>query len=297
MSITSFVIPLYNDEKNFNEFFDYNYKLIKKNNSGNEIILVDDTKNESFIFSVLKKYSDVKIIHHEVNKGFSISINDGVYAASNEIVFLLNSDIKLTVEAIEKSVLHFNSSNIFAVTFKSEFENGKIREGAKQLTWKTGLPFILHAERDFPKKDSEGKIPSFYPVGGHCAVRKSMFQKLNGMDYITFHPFYWEDTDLGCNAIKMGWKTIYEPEAIVYHPPENSSIKDNFKSNTIRKIKFRNRVFFALKNYDSLYRRIFLRIGLFLRFIEKFFSTKSINKSYKETLGLIKEYKGLHKRK
>ena len=96
-----------------------------------------------------------------------------------------------------------------------------MREGAKALSWKTGLPFILHAERDFPKKDSDGKIRSFYPVGGHCAIRKSMFLSLKGMDHKLFHPFYWEDTDLGCNAIKNGWKTISGSRPIGWRPPES----------------------------------------------------------------------------
>ena len=155
------------------------------------------------------------------------------------------------------------------------------------------MPFILHSERDFPAKNSEGKIPSLYPVGGHCAIRKSMFTKLNGMDHKTFHPFYWEDVDLGFNASKNGWETIYEPLAIVYHPPENSSIKDNFKKNAISKIKFRNRVFFALKNFNSPFRKIMIRVGLTTRFFEKVLIFTNIKDSYKNTIGLIKDYKDL----
>lgn len=291
MSPASFVIPFYNDQNNFKEFFDKNYSIIKLNNVQNEIIFIDDTGNDEALKIVHEKFSDVIIISHKVNKGFSISINDGVARAKHEIAFLLNSDILISNEAIENTIHHFDDKQLFAVTLKSIYPDGRIREGAKSFFWKGGLPKIKHSPRHFPKPDKYGLVHSYYAVGGHCAVRKSMFLDLEGLDYKTFHPFYWEDTDLSIRAKKKGWKIIYEPLSIVQHPPENSSITNNFKRKYISEIKFKNRVFFALKNYPHY--RIRVSFFLYLRFFQKLLKFDNAASAYKKSIGLINEFKKL----
>lgn len=291
MQAISIVIPFYKDDINFDQFFEQNYRLIKKINPANEIIAIDDTKNEKLSQTVKKDYTDVNLITHSENKGYAVSVNEGVKAAKNEIVFLLNSDILVSEEAFKFTVGHFADERLFAVTLQSQYPNGKIREGAKSLIWKGGMPKLRHAARHFPKPNNNGVIHSAYAVGGHCAVRKSMYLQLNGMDYKTFHPFYWEDSDLGIRAIKRSWKIIYEPKAIVMHPMENSSIKTNFQKKYISKIKFRNRTFFALKNFNSPLRLFQIKLYLTFNFVKKVVKLKNVAEAYNQSLGLIKEYK------
>ncbi len=291
MQATSIVIPFYNDDKNFETFFWQNYRLIKNINPENEIIAIDDTKNEK-LFSALKHdYSDVILISHKKNRGFAVSVNEGVEAAKYEIVFLFNSDLLVSEDAFKFTVGHFNDEKLFAVTLQSHYPDGRIREGAKSLHWKGGMPKLRHAVRHFPKPDKNGIISSVYAVGGHCAVRKSMYLQLNGMDHKTFHPFYWEDSDLGIRALKKSWKIIYEPKAVVTHPMENSSIKTNFQKEYISEIKFRNRTFFALKNFNTPLRRAQIKLYLAFNFIKKVIKLKDVTNAYKQSLGLINEYK------
>jgi len=120
-----------------------------------------------------------------------------------------------------------------------------------------------------------------------------MYLQLNGMDGKIFHPFYWEDTDLGLRALNKSWKIIYEPKAIVTHPIENSSIKTNFQKDYISRIKFRNRTFFALNNFNSHLRKSQIRLYLTFNFIKKVLTLKSITKAHQQSIGLIKEFKKL----
>ena len=296
-SPVSIVIPFYNDDKNFTEFFDRNYAIIKKNNSQNEVIAIDDGKNTLLIEAVEATYKDVILIRHPINKGFSLSINAGVEQAKHDIVYLLNSDILLTPEALTFTTIHFENKQLFAVTLKSQYPDGRIREGAKSLIWAGGMPKMRHAERHFPKPNKEGIIPSAYAVGGHCAIRKSMFLQLNGMDHDTYHPFYWEDSDLSTRAIQNGWEIIYEPMAAVFHPPENSSIKSNFQKEYINSIKFRNRTFFALKNFNSPIRKFQVRVYLSVNFLQKILKLKNMKDAYAQSLGHIKSFKKIRENK
>lgn len=288
----SVVIPLYNDWSNYTRYFDANYQLIKSIHSSNEIILVDDTKNDDIVIDIRQKKYDVKIISHQKNEGFSRSANDGILQALYEVVFLLNSDISIKNDSLLNALSHFTDPSVFAVSLKSVYPDGKIREGAKKLIRQFGLPKMKHSPKDYPKPDSRGRIISAYPVGGHCAVRKSYFTSLGGFDTIVFHPFYWEDADLGYRAQQKGWITVYEPTAEVVHPKEDSTIKNNYQWDYIRFIRRRNRIFFALKHFNKGISGILLKIGLYVRFLQ-LLVTKGLDEAKKETIDIINEYRSL----
>jgi len=287
----SVVIPLFNDETNFKLFFEENYQRIKKIHAENDIVLIDDTGNDGIYPIIKNKYlSNINIIKHDKNLGFSKSVNDGIRNAKSEIVFVFNSDILTTDLTFQNVLHHFSNEDVFAVSLKSIYPDGKVREGAKKLVWQRGLPTIKHSPKDYPKPSKDGKIYSVYPVGGHFAVRKSMFLDLNGFDYNLYHPFYYEDTDIGIRAAKKGWKTVFEPKSEVIHPPENSSIKKNFEKEYISKIRWNNRIYFTLKNFKSRPFSIYIRWGLLLRFFQYLFKYKNFIEPYNLTFNLINKF-------
>ena len=288
----SVVIPLYQDEVNIRAFFENNLIEIRKANRDSRILLVDDTGNEN-AYTVIRPLvgGNVVWIRHDRNRGFGRSVNEGVALAQTEIVFVFNSDIAVTAGTFEPVLDHFKAGDVFAVTLKSTFPDGRIREGAKAMAWKSGLPEIKHSPKDFPKPSTDGRIVSFYPVGGHFAVRRSMFLELGGYDIGLFDPFYWEDTDLGVRAMKRGWKTVYEPRAEVIHSHDHSTIKTHFQREAIVEIRNRNRIFFALKNYGSFYHQTAIRLGLGLRMVQNLLKTGNPAASYRRTLGFVKQYK------
>jgi GT2 family glycosyltransferase len=287
----SVVIPLYRDEVNIRAFLEKNLVEIGKANPDSQILLVDDTGNENAHPMLRPRVGgNVVLIRHDRNRGFGRSVNEGVAAATAEIVFVFNSDIAVTAGAFEPALRHFQSGDVFAVTLKATFPDGGIREGAKAMAWKSGLPEIKHSPKDFPRPSADGRIVSFYPVGGHFAVRRSMFLQLGGYDAGLFDPFYWEDTDLGVRAMRRGWKTIYEPVSVVIHSHGHSTIKTHFDGKAIAEIRNRNRVFFALKNYGSFRRQTGIRAGLGLRMIQSFLKTGNPAAAYRGTLGLVKQY-------
>ncbi len=48
------------------------------------------------------------------------------------------------------------------------------------------------------------------------AFRRDRWAELGGFDDL-YHPFYWEDVDLGYRAWARDWRVLYEPAAVVYH--------------------------------------------------------------------------------
>ena len=148
--------------------------------------------------------------------GFGGGSNAGFRAARNDIVVLLNSDMRV--------------------------DAGFSRAAARRLRRPRGLrrllPDLLQRSRQAPRGDradaglvagrraarapphrrraSTDLFPCFYGGGGSCAFDRRKFLELGGFDHL-LAPFYLEDTDLGYMAWKRGWKVLYQPRSVVYH--------------------------------------------------------------------------------
>jgi GT2 family glycosyltransferase len=73
-----------------------------------------------------------------------------------------------------------------------------------------------------------------------------MFCELGGFDAL-FHPFYWEDVDLGVRARERGWDIYYEPECRIIHH-FGGTIQSSSRASEIAAIKARNRLLFAWRH-------------------------------------------------
>ena len=262
----SIVIPSYNGLKRLEQNLPSIVRAAEKTARSYEIVISDDGSTDGTLEWLAKQYPAVRTVSSAANAGFIAAANRGVAAASFEIVMLLNNDVRPEEGCFILVFTHFDDSETFAVTFKSLYPDSLLfREGAKSARFRFGFLKILHAERHFPAPLNDGRIPSLYPVGGHCAIRKSMFKELGGFDDL-FAPFYWEDADLGWRGWKAGWKTVYEPAAVVVHD-EQGTIKDLHGAAKARQVRYRNRLLFMWKNISDWKLRFLHAVFLALRVI------------------------------
>lgn len=247
----SIIIPNYNGaeilKKNLPKVLD-SVKDYKKGNV--EIIVPDDpsTDNskeviEKFIASIQEKHIVGRTIFNTIKKesGFSKNVNRGVALAKGDILILLNSDVSPHKDFLAPLIKHFDDGIVFAVGCMDEsIEEGKtVLRGRGIGRWQRG--FLIHAKGD------NDKNTTLWVSGGSGAFRKSMWDRLGGLDPL-YNPFYWEDIDLSYRALKAGYKLVFEPKSIVTHEHEKGAIKTKFKSAHVRKIVFRNQFTFIWKN-------------------------------------------------
>jgi len=181
-------------------------KKKEKNNNNN--------KSNSLITNSLIKNRKItiKLIENKKNLGFIYSCNRGVKEAKGEFVVLLNNDVIPEKGFLEPALKHFEDPKVFAVSFNEQ------QFGWAKIWWRGG--FIHHGV------GGAGKKPhiSAWASGGSAVYRKSIWQKLGGFDPL-YHPFYWEDFDLGYRAWKAGYQIIWEPQAVVHHRHETTISK------------------------------------------------------------------------
>jgi GT2 family glycosyltransferase len=234
-----------------------NYSLGKT-----EFIIVDDASSDGTVEYLRSNCQDIRVIEHSVNKGFSISANQGILAARNRIVVLLNNDVEIAEDFFLFLPGHFEEEAIFAVRpgIRSIVNDG----GDRLENPRIGGEF-RHGFIHVPVAKQGNLRFSFFAGGGASVFDKEKFEDLGGFDEM-FSPFYFEDVDLSYRAWKRGWKTIYEPRSFVYHQG-GATISKFYPQRRIRRIAERNRYFLVWKNITDkkllLWHVIFIPIRIF----------------------------------
>lgn len=88
----SIVIPVYNQLR---MTIDCLNDVLKTSGVELEVIVVDDGSKEPVFKAVGKMFPGVTVLKNEENQGFAKTVNKGIRAASNDLILLLNNDIKL----------------------------------------------------------------------------------------------------------------------------------------------------------------------------------------------------------
>ena len=214
-------------------------------NPANEIVVVDNGSTDGSAEFLGDAFPQVNVVALSENLGFGGGSNAGFRAAKNDIVVLLNSDMRVAPDFLAPLLEGFTDPAVFAVSCQIFFSDpNKPREetGLTQGWWQDGSLRVRH-RLDNAVTDL---FPCFYGGGGSCAFDRAKFLELGGFDRL-LEPFYLEDTDLGYMAWKRGWKVLYQPRSIVYHE-HRGTIGKKFSYDFIQGVLRKNFLLFAWKN-------------------------------------------------
>ncbi|MGD0130506.1 MAG: glycosyltransferase [Bryobacteraceae bacterium] len=214
-------------------------------NTDNEIIVVDNGSQDGSADFLREHFPSVRVLALDRNLGFGGGSNAGFRAAKNDIVILLNSDMRVEPDFLAPLLDAFTDESVFAVACQIFFSDpNKLREetGLTQSWWENGSIRVRH--RDDPV--IQVPYPCAYGGGGSCAFDRRKFLDLGGFDEL-LRPFYMEDTDVGYLAWKRGWKVLYQPRSVVFHE-HRGTIGKKFSKEQIDRVLKKNFALFCWKN-------------------------------------------------
>ena len=181
-----------------------------------EVIVVDNGSTDDSIRLIQTARPDTIIIQFSANRGFAAAVNAGIQRASGALVFLLNNDTRLEkgcLELLRKRLLISDTIGSVACRMVNYYDHG-VLDGTGDMLSLSGIP----ATRGFGEPN-DGRYSRSDEVFGVCAgaalYRQSMFAKVGlfDEDFVS----YYEDADIAFRARLMGFRSLYEPDAICYH--------------------------------------------------------------------------------
>lgn len=237
----SVIIPNYNGKQLLQQVLPAVFIALHNTGLPHELIISDDASKDDSIFFLQSNYPQVKLICNKENRGFSPTINKGIFAAQYDYVLLLNSDVKLSPDYFQPLLRYFEKQDTFGVMGRIVgWQDEVIQDAAKYPAFhgakiKTSGNYYLAGPSD------NDWLYSMYLSGANALVKREKLQALGGFDEL-FAPFYVEDFELSLRAWRMGWKCYYEHSAICRHKT-STTIASGYKKENIRKIYNRNKMY------------------------------------------------------
>jgi glycosyltransferase involved in cell wall biosynthesis len=133
-------------------------------NPANEILIVDNGSADGSAGMLRERFPSVRVLALDRNLGFGGGSNAGFRAAKNDIVVLLNSDMRVEPDFLAPLLAGFTDEKVFAVSCQIFFSDpAKLREetGLTQGWWENGGLRVRH--RDDPAITD--LYPCFYGGG------------------------------------------------------------------------------------------------------------------------------------
>lgn len=240
----SLVIPNWNG-RDLLERFVPSWLAAIADRPGSEVLVVDNGSEDGSVEWLSANYPEVRVLALPRNLGFGGGSNAGFRAAKNDIVVLLNSDMRVERGFLAPLLEGFSDESVFAVScqiFLGDKTKRREETGLTQGWWQDGSLRVSHREDAAVTR----LFPCFYGGGGSCAFDRRKLLELGGFDEL-LAPFYLEDTDLGFMAWKRGWKVLYQPASIVHHE-HRGTIGKKFSREYIDSVLQKNFVLFVWKN-------------------------------------------------
>ncbi len=236
---TSIVLPNYNGAHLLEKYLPFTLTAIQNAGVPYEVIVVDDASTDHSIQFLQTNYPDIILIANPQNKGFSHTCNTGVREAKHELILLLNTDVKLSVDYFEHQWRYFDREDTFGVMGRIiDMEGDHIQDAARTLGFNG---FKLKTNRFFYAENPDDFVPTAYLSGANALINAEKLKVIGGFNTL-FSPFYGEDFEMGLRAWRLGWKCWYEHQSVCRHQI-SASTKDYKTTNWVKSIYYRNRFF------------------------------------------------------
>jgi poly-beta-1,6 N-acetyl-D-glucosamine synthase len=174
-----------------------------------EIIAVDDGSTDG-TFERMREFEGnhygVKVsVFRKENSGKADTLNYGIRRSKAPIVVCMDSDSRLTPDALRYAVKTFADPHVGAVAGNVKVINRhNIWTKLQALEYIEGLNIVRKAQAFWR---SVNVIPG--PIG---IFRRTAIEATGGYDHDTFA----EDFDMTVKILAAGWKINYEPKAVAY---------------------------------------------------------------------------------
>ena len=217
------IIPMYNEEKVIKEKIE-NTSLLDYPDDKLNIIILDDhsTDNSKIIASeaINKSTLKARVIENQGGKGKARALNWIFPSLENEITVISDADAMLKKDSLLQISKNFNNSYVGGATGKIVIISDKERMSKSQ---EDSYRFFYDVWRS-----GESNIYSVSVCNGPLMSFRTNILKKTKID----PDAYADDSDLLFKFVRLGYRVVYDPDAIVFE-----RVPLSLKGRTVKKMK------------------------------------------------------------
>lgn len=193
-----------------------------------EIIVSDVSTEEDTALMMQEDYADVVFLASKENIGFAGAVNRGLKISKGDYILILNGDIVVKKDAIEKLLEHIKNNPRVGIVGPQLLN---FNETFQPSTFRFYTPLTIIYRRTFLGKFSFAKkhLDNFlmkdfdhrsnrevdWIMGSSLTTSRKAVEKVGLMD--DSFQMYFEDTDWCRRFWENGYSVVYIPEAKMYH--------------------------------------------------------------------------------
>jgi GT2 family glycosyltransferase len=245
---------------------------------------------------IAEKFPGVNIIDPGYNIGFAKGHNLVFAQSDSEFFQLVNPDLIMEPDYVEKMLRAFEDSKVGAATGKlyqfkdlrfkiEDLRQNKILDSTGVIIGKSGAARDRgQHEVDSGQFDGDRTVPAVSAAG--AMYRRTALESVKIPKGLSSQPLalganneyfdedfhsYWEDVDLAWRMTNAGWKCVFVPAALAYHGRGAGSSKGGYKKvfsyiafhrampPHIRQLNYQNHLLMYIKNSPWFYPQFFFR--------------------------------------
>jgi GT2 family glycosyltransferase len=187
-----------------------------------EVIVVDNGSMDGSVELVRERFPAARVVELGRNTGFAGAANAGFRAAGAEAVALVNQDVRLEPDWLERgcAALEATPHAASVATKMLDLANPSLLYDTGDILRRDGVCEQRgRFERDSGRYDTAGEV--FSACAGAALYRRAALQAAGGFDERL--GTYLEDVELGLRLRLAGWRCRWEPRAVARHAGGGSS--------------------------------------------------------------------------
>jgi GT2 family glycosyltransferase len=193
-----------------------------------ELIVVDNASADGSVEMLSREFPQVKVIANPSNLGFAKACNQGMRAATGQLILLLNSDAYVRDDVIARMAHYVLSrSDVAMATCQLRYPDGRLQYSAfRALGIRQSLfedlwlyKFVPRARRDALLLGGywacDREVEADWIAGAFMMLRREVFEQTGGFSEDFF--MYGEDSEWCMRLRRAGHRIFYTPLGVTYH--------------------------------------------------------------------------------
>jgi GT2 family glycosyltransferase len=207
-----------------------------------QVIVVDNGSTDDS--AAVAARAGAQVVTLASNAGFAAAVNRGVQEANAEWVSVLNNDVTLALDWLERLMSELESTGAWFATGKLLISQTPERiDGSFDAVCRGACALRCgHGRLDSPLWNQRRTI-QLAPFTA-AVFRAELFERVGFLD--ERFESYLEDVDFGLRCAEAGFGGLYVPEAVAHH--QGSATLGQWHPDTVRRIS-RNQLLLVAKHY------------------------------------------------